>query len=139
MKTTFDCVSRILLFSTWLYVANDGQFSSAKTVLAFYTTFLLLVVFNTVFNKTGEYCSAKTWTGKININPKVSIKNCVICCLEILLNSMSSVLSYNVFDFTTVFAKADKNVKDKKRVENHEPSFVKQMLYCLGFISLNLG
>ena len=51
---------------------------------------------------------------------------------------MSSVLSYNVFDFTTVFAKAD-NVKDKKRVENHEPSFVKQMLYCLGFISLNLG
>ena len=74
MKTTFDCVSRILLFSTWLYVANDGQFSSAKTVLAFYTTFLLLVVFNTVFNKTGEYCSAKTWTGKININPKVFIK-----------------------------------------------------------------
>ena len=52
---------------------------------------------------------------------------------------MSSVLSYNVFDFPTVFAKADKYVKDKKRVENHEPSFVKQMLYCLGFIVLNLG
>ena len=134
MKTTFDCVSRILLFSTWLYVANDGQFSSAKTVLAFYTTFLLLVVFNTVFNKTGEYCSAKTWTGKISI-----LITGFIYCLEILLNSMSSVLSYNVFDFTTVFAKADKNVKDIKRVENHEPSFVKQMLYCLGFISLNLG
>ena len=52
---------------------------------------------------------------------------------------MSSVLSYNVFDFTTVFAKADKNIKEKKRAENHEPTFVKQMLYCLGFISLNLG
>ena len=50
---------------------------------------------------------------------------------------MSSVLSYNVFDFTTVFEKADE--KDKKRVENHEPSFLKQMLYCVGFISLNLG
>ena len=50
---------------------------------------------------------------------------------------MSSVLSYNVFDFTTVFAKEDKNVTDKKR--NHEPTFVKQMLYCLGFVSLNLG
>ena len=70
MKTTFDCVSRILLFSTWLYVVNDGQFSSTKTVLAFYSTFLLLVVFNTVFNKTGEYCSAKTWTGRIKINPQ---------------------------------------------------------------------
>ena len=66
MKTTFDCVSRILLFSTWLYVANDGQFSTTKTILAFYSTFLLLVVFNTVFNKTDEYCSTKTWTGKIN-------------------------------------------------------------------------
>ena len=66
MKTTFDCVSRILLFSTWLYVVNDGQFSSAKTVLAFYSTFLLLVIFNIVFNKTDEYYSAKTWTGKMN-------------------------------------------------------------------------
>ena len=52
---------------------------------------------------------------------------------------MSSVLSYNVFDFTTVFENADKNIKEKKRAENHEPTFVKQMLYCLGFISLNLG
>ena len=130
----------MVIFSTWLYVVNDGQFSTAKTVLAFYSTFLLLVVFNTVFNKTGEYCSAKTWTGKISILIHgISKKNCIIYCLEILLNSMSSVLSYNVFDFTTVFAKADKNVKDKKRVENHEPSFVKQMLYCLGFVSLNLG
>ena len=74
MKTTFDCVSRILLFSTWLYVVNDGQFSSAKTVTAFYSTFLLLVVFNTVFNKTGEYCSARTWTGKININPIAKLR-----------------------------------------------------------------
>ena len=49
---------------------------------------------------------------------------------------MSSVLSYNVFDFTTVFKKED---KDKKSLKNHEPSFTKQMLYCVGFISLNLG
>ena len=48
---------------------------------------------------------------------------------------MSSVLSYNVFDFTTVFEKED----HKKRLQNHEPSFTKQMLYCVGFISLNLG
>ena len=52
---------------------------------------------------------------------------------------MSSVLSYNVFDFSTVFAKAEENVKDKKRVENHDPSFVKQMLYFVGFISINMG
>ena len=49
---------------------------------------------------------------------------------------MSSVLSYNVFEFTEVFEKED---KDKKRLQNHEPSFAKQMLYCVGFISLNLG
>ena len=63
MKTTFDCASRILLFSTWLYIVNDGQFSSTKTVLAFYSIFLFLVGFNIVFNTTGDYSSAKTWTG----------------------------------------------------------------------------
>ena len=34
----FDSISRVLLFSTWLYVINDGQFSSTKIVIAYYTT-----------------------------------------------------------------------------------------------------
>ena len=64
MKTTFDCVARILLFSTWLYVINDGQFSTSITVICYYSTFLILFGFNIFFNKTDDYCSVKTWTGK---------------------------------------------------------------------------
>ena len=57
MKTTMDCVARITLFSTFLYVFNEGQFSSAKTVIAYYSTFLVLLVFNAIFNKR-----EKQWT-----------------------------------------------------------------------------
>ena len=46
MKTTMDCVARIVLFSTWLYVQNEGQFSSARTVIAYYSTSMVLVLFN---------------------------------------------------------------------------------------------
>ena len=56
-KTTLDCVARIVLFSTWLYVQNEGQFSSARTVIAYYSTFMVLVLFNGLCSK-----SEKTWT-----------------------------------------------------------------------------
>ena len=53
----------ILLFSTWLYVVNDGQFSSTKTVIAYYFTFIVLLVFNFILNKNNDSTSAKTWIG----------------------------------------------------------------------------
>ena len=57
MKTTLDCVARITLFSAFLYVLNEGQFSSAKTVIAYYSTFLVLLGYNAIFNKR-----EKQWT-----------------------------------------------------------------------------
>ena len=57
MKTILDCVARIVLFSTWLYVQNEGQFSSARTVIAYYSTSMVLVLFNGLCNK-----SETTWT-----------------------------------------------------------------------------
>ena len=65
LKTMFDSISRILLFSTWLYVINDGQFSSTKTVIAYYSTLMVLFVFNAVLNKQSDYTSVRTWIGKI--------------------------------------------------------------------------
>ena len=53
------------------------------------------------------------------------------------MNSMSSVLSYNQFDFGPIF-KHGEQVKDERR-EKHEPSFVKQMIYFILFMILNLG
>ena len=63
MKTMFDCVARILIFSTWLYVTNEGRFCSSQTVIAYYNTLIILLFFNIVFNKTDDYCSIKTWIG----------------------------------------------------------------------------
>ena len=51
---------------------------------------------------------------------------------------MSSVLSYNQFDFGPIFKQGEK-AKAEKRGEKHQPSFVKQMIYFMLFILLNLG
>ena len=68
LKTTLDCVARIVLFSTWLYVQNEGQFSSARTVIAYYSTFMLLVLFNAFFTKHEKNATRRNMTGtKINI------------------------------------------------------------------------
>lgn len=129
MKTMFDCIARILIFSTWLYVTNEGKFCSSQTVIAYYNTLIILLFFNIVFNKTDDYCSVKTWIGIYKVF--ISSFQKYISFPEILLNSFSSILSYNVFDFGNVFR--------KKNVTNHESSFFKQMLYFGIFLVLNLG
>ena len=63
MKTVFDCVSRLLIYSSFMFVVNEGQFSTLMTVTAYYTTFAVLVIFNTITNSTDHYFSAKTWIG----------------------------------------------------------------------------
>ena len=70
LKTMFDSISRILLFSTWLYVINDGQFSSSKTVIAYYFTLFLLFIFNTIFSKQKDYKTARTWIGRQSFHNK---------------------------------------------------------------------
>ena len=51
---------------------------------------------------------------------------------------MSSVLSYNQFDFGPIFKNGVK-AKEEKRGEKHQPSFVKQTIYFMLFTILNLG
>ena len=63
LKTIFDCISRIFLFSAWLYVINEGQFSSTKTVVAFYFTFLVLIAFNILLNNRQKYFSTRNLIG----------------------------------------------------------------------------
>ena len=64
LKTVFDCVSRLLIYSTFMFVVNEGQFSTLMTVKVYYATFAVLVIFNTIINTNEQYCSAKTWIGK---------------------------------------------------------------------------
>ena len=135
LKTTLDCVARIVLFSTWLYVQNEGQFSSARTVIAYYSTFMLLLFFNAFFTKSKKNVTRRNMTGT-----KSNIFSSKLECLfsEVTLNSISSVLSYNQFDFGPIFKHGEKAMKEK-RGEKHQPSFVKQMIYFMLFTILNLG
>ena len=63
LKTIFDCTSRILLFATFMFVVNDGQFSTMMTVKVYYTTVAVIMAYNIVFNDNETYCSARTWIG----------------------------------------------------------------------------
>lgn len=58
---------------------------------------------------------------------------------EVALNSTSSVLSYNHFDFGPLFSGEDKVRKEKKEQEKHQSTFFRQMVYFLLFTILNLG
>ena len=71
LKTIFDCTSRILLFATFMFVVNDGQFSTMMTVKAYYSTVAVLMTFNMIINSNENYFSAKTWIGKCL--PKISV------------------------------------------------------------------
>ena len=134
----FDSVSRILLFSTWLYVINEGQFSSSKTIIAYYLALIYLLIFNTIFNKQKDYTSARTWIGRI-LKISKSKKICCYSILEIFFNSTSSVLSYNNFDFGPIFSMKQSSKKKNSMEQKHESTFIKQTLYFLLFCFLNLG
>ena len=63
LKTTLDCLARIVLFSAWLYVMNEGQFSSMMTIKAYYFTVSALLVFNIFINKNENLWSRRNIIG----------------------------------------------------------------------------
>lgn len=67
LKIVFDVVSRILLFSAWMYTSNGGQFSTIRTVMAYYSNLLILIIFNVIFTSNGNFLSIRNWIGIFNI------------------------------------------------------------------------
>ena len=57
--------------------------------------------------------------------------------LEIVMNSLSSILSYNNFDFEPIFNNGGKS-KIVRKVR-HESTLTKQMIYFFMFTILNAG
>ena len=66
-KIILDLMSRILLFSAWMYTSNNGQFSTWLTVIAYYMNFIFLIFFNVLFNSKNDYGSIQYWIGKIDL------------------------------------------------------------------------
>ena len=65
--TIFAAMSRVLLFSIWLYVFNHGQFSSIMTLIAYYTFFSMIIVFHIVVNKKKPVFSFPFVLGLLNV------------------------------------------------------------------------
>ena len=130
LKVILDCASRTVIFSAWLYVTNDGQFSSLRTLTAFYLTLLVLIVFNATCNTTKHYWSPRTWIG---IFFYLFMKRCIFLLSGIILNSYSSVLSYNNFNIKLMLVgKRDDYVW-------HESTFLRQFVYFILIFSMNIG
>ena len=67
LKTMFDAISRILIFSIWLYVSNEGQFSSWTTFGAFYILIAVMFAFNVIFNDSKNICSFAYLIGRFSL------------------------------------------------------------------------
>ena len=133
LKTTFDCVSKVLMFATFMYVVNKGQFSSMMTLTAFYVNLVVLIIFNIIVNKNSNYKSANTWIGKEQTDIGILLKKIEeVPFSEIMLNSWSSVLSYNNFNFGPIFSEQEENIR-------HESTFIRQTFYFLINLALNIG
>ena len=52
------------MYATFMYVVNNGQFSSMMTLTAFYCTLAVLIILNIIVNDNTNYKSANTWIGK---------------------------------------------------------------------------
>merc|ERR1711862_938060 len=93
-KIILDLMSKILLFSAWMYTRNNGQFSTWLTVIAYcilYMNFIFLIFFNVLFNSKNDYGSIQYWIG-------------------VVLSSLNSVLSFNT--------NIDSMLKDKKKIDS---------------------
>lgn len=64
LKIVLDVLSRILIFSAWMYTDNEGQFSTKRTVGYFYAIFLLYLLINCIINKYDDSKPNMNWIGR---------------------------------------------------------------------------
>ena len=133
MKIIFDSASRIIFFSCIIYVFHDGQFSSLWSSCAFYFMVILQIAVNVVFNKQKPSLSPTYLIGKRLFGDLEKYRKSKISISGIMLNSHSSVLSFNDFDFETVMKTVAYN-REKFSTEReywHQPTILKQLVYYL--------
>ena len=91
--------------------------------IAYYTVVGLMFSFNLIFHKNTK----KDLKNKSNKKSLISITG-------IVMNSFSSTLTYNNFDFVSMLTKK----QNKKHLHEHEPTFLKELFYLLIFLVINI-
>ena len=113
-----------------MFVTYEGNFHPTATILGFYITFSIMVVFNVVFNKSKDILSLGYWIGKVPDIYGIFIN----IILDIILNSYSSVLQYNHIDYQAIMSQKKRNKR-----ELHESTMIRQIIYLLVIFILYLG
>ena len=73
MKILLDLVSRVLIFFIFMILDNNGEFSPWRTLISYYTTVGIMVIFNMVFNDRRNFYSAKYWLGELRFYLNVDV------------------------------------------------------------------
>merc|ERR1719270_3237188 len=107
-----DSLSRTAFFTAFMF-SKDGCLDAIFIVSAYYGIFGLLLIFHLIFNTD---------------RPSLSFK----FLIGLILNSLTSVLTFNSFSF-------DFLAKKKRRSRPPTPTLVKQLVYNLLFLVINLG
>ena len=87
VRVTLSCVSRVLIFSSWMFVTFDGNFHPIATISGFYLTVLIMIIFNIVFNKSADILTFKYWIGKPELlfDRNIISNQCLRRCDELVL------------------------------------------------------
>jgi len=105
-RTFFEVVSRSLIVGCFIYINNDGNFGPHDAVGIYYVTTAFMCFINIFFNQV-----------------KIQKDGWFVYVLDILLNSLGSVFSYNSYNLNKVFE------KDSQKRHPHVSQFIKQAVY----------
>jgi len=109
LKIFFEATSRIIIFSCCLYVTNEGQFSSLKTLGFFYLKLAILMIFHFIFNRTAIF----------------SVENLI----GIILNAYNSIITFTSMNYVAIFQNIRKGHVSRRNEDYHESSLIKQLAY----------
>ena len=138
MRVTLSCLSRVLIFSSWMFVTFGGNFHPTATFSGFYLTLLIMMIFNIVFNRSrsADILTFKYWIGKHEL---LFDKSTIISksVLDIVMNSYSCVLNYNQIDYQAMLDKEKK--KQNNFYHHHDTTMIRQIVYFFIFFIMLLG
>ena len=122
-----------------MYTINSGQFSTQMILIYYYGMVLLNILVNSFFSlldKKEDRFSLRKFIGDALNNILLNKLKIKIYFQGILLNSLSSVLSFNNFDFYLLLGKVEKK-EIKERM--HQSTFCKQIVYNIIILAVNIG
>ena len=55
LKIFLESLGKVIIFSTFIYVNNNGQFDAVQTIVGFYSMVVVMIIFNGIFSRRNPY------------------------------------------------------------------------------------